>query len=245
MYFDCYGRNLSQLFHISFYLDHPYHFSFSIPYVELCGAPFASAPVVLFGPVVGHLPQHRLYFFPLLHGHGSLRPVPGYFFPLGDVPVVVCESSLGMLGNISWCREIMGAITESRKPANSTSSILSAGRISASISSCFDAGNNARVSTSERLTAHSASARGNRPLRRARVARTQPSILPLLPWCAFHLVWPNTKVICAAHELAASAPQTFSASSEPPVSLYALTDLIYLPLLSPIMKARGGCRPYK
>ena len=26
MHFDCYVRNLSQVFHISFYLDHPYHF---------------------------------------------------------------------------------------------------------------------------------------------------------------------------------------------------------------------------
>ena len=31
------------------------------------------------GPRLCHRPQQRLYFFLLPQGHGSLRPVPGYF----------------------------------------------------------------------------------------------------------------------------------------------------------------------
>lgn len=90
-----------------------------------------------------HLPQHRLYFFPLLHGHGSLRPVPGYFpFRVRDgvVPVAIRD----MLGNISRWRFIIGTTTESQKSANSVVSIPSAGLIWARLSFCSFSGSNAR-----------------------------------------------------------------------------------------------------
>jgi hypothetical protein len=33
-----------------------------------------------------HRPQHFLYFFPLLHGHGALRAVPGFLGHEGQIP---------------------------------------------------------------------------------------------------------------------------------------------------------------
>ena len=90
-----------------------------------------------------HLPQHRLCFFPLLHGHGSLRPVPGYF-SLCMLGVVVPEAGRDMLGNISRCRLIIGTKTESQKSANSVAFIPGAGRIWARLSFCSFSGSNAR-----------------------------------------------------------------------------------------------------
>jgi hypothetical protein len=90
-----------------------------------------------------HLPQHRLYFFPLLHGHGALRPVPGYFSLCvrGAVPR---DASRGMFGNISRCRLIIGTTSDSQKSANSAAFILSAGRIWARLSSRSVSGSTAR-----------------------------------------------------------------------------------------------------
>ena len=117
----------------------------SLPASPLCSrdipSPLSPGVIVVEGRC-RHLPQHRLYFFPLLHGHGALRPVPGYFSSCRS-SAVSWESSRGILGNISWCRAIIGAMTDCRKSANSAATIWSAGCISARPSACSASGRTA------------------------------------------------------------------------------------------------------
>lgn len=109
------------------------------------GAPCSAKPLTLDYRYVlnHHLPQHRLYFFPLLHGHSSLRPVPGYFFFCVVVNVVSGAERI-MFGNISRCRLIIGVTTDSQKSVNSLLSIFSVGCIWERLSLCSFSGSNAR-----------------------------------------------------------------------------------------------------
>ena len=111
---------------------------------------FAQNNTITFRVPLFHLPQHRLYFFPLLHGHGALRPVPGYF-SLCVRSAAPRDASRGKFGNISRCRLIIGTTSDSQKSANSAAFILSVSRIWARLSSRSVSGSNARFQHSRAI----------------------------------------------------------------------------------------------